>query len=88
LKLKAEASEYPSWVTCAEDEDRYIRSFRSKEGIELEKTAIKPNAAKRALAKLCLNLMWGKLTERNNRTKTKIICEPRELYRFLATPGI
>jgi hypothetical protein len=32
--------------------------------------------------------MWGKLTERNNRTKTKIICEPRDLYRFLATPRI
>jgi hypothetical protein len=30
----------------------------------------------------------GQTTERNNRTKTKIICEPRELYRFLATPGI
>jgi len=32
--------------------------------------------------------MWGKLTERNDRTKTKIITEPRELYGFLATPDI
>jgi len=32
--------------------------------------------------------MWGKLTERNDRTKTKIITEPRELYSFLATPDI
>jgi len=32
--------------------------------------------------------MWGKLTERNDRTKTKIITEPRELYCFLATPDI
>ena len=32
--------------------------------------------------------MWGKLTERNNNTNTKIIREPKELYGFLATPGI
>jgi hypothetical protein len=32
--------------------------------------------------------MWGKLTERNNRTRTKMITDPQELYRFLATSGI
>jgi len=32
--------------------------------------------------------MWGKLTERNNRKKSKIISDPHELYRFLATPAI
>jgi hypothetical protein len=30
----------------------------------------------------------GKLTERKDRTRTKIVIEPHELYRFLATPGI
>ena len=30
----------------------------------------------------------GKLTERDDRTKTKMISDPHELYRFLATPGI
>jgi hypothetical protein len=32
--------------------------------------------------------MWGKLTEHNKQTKTKIILDPQELYRFLVTPGI
>ena len=32
--------------------------------------------------------MWGKLTERNDRTRTKIISDPQELYRFLSTHGI
>jgi len=32
--------------------------------------------------------MWGNLTERNFRTINKIITEPKELYGFLATPGI
>ena len=49
---------------------------------------IRHNAAKRGLAKLCLNSMWGKLTERNNRPKTNLITDPLELYRFLVTPGV
>jgi hypothetical protein len=32
--------------------------------------------------------MWGKLTERSNRTQTKLISELRELCKFLSTPGI
>ena len=88
MKLKTEAIGYASWVRTPEDEDRYINSFYASEGIRLEKAKISPNAAKRGLAKLCLNYMWGKLTERNNRTKTKIITDSKELYRFLVTPGI
>jgi hypothetical protein len=75
-------------VQCPEDEDRYISEFHKSEGIQLDKPAIGPNPAKRGLAKLCLNCLWGKLTDRNNRTRTKIITDPQELYRLLATPGI
>ena len=32
--------------------------------------------------------MWGKLTERSNRTQTKLISQPAELYKFLVTPGV
>ena len=88
LKLKAEASGYPDWVQCPNDEDKYIQKFFESEGITLDKMCIKKNSAKRGLAKLCLNSLWGKLTERNNRTKTKMITDPQELYRFLVTPGI
>jgi hypothetical protein len=88
LKLKAETSEYRNWVQCPEDEDRYFSEFHKIEGIQLDKDPIGPNPAKRSLAKLCLNSMWGKLTERNNRTRTKMITDPQELYRFLAKPGI
>ena len=88
LKLKTEASGYPSWVRTPEDEDRYIANFSASEGVLLDKDAIRPNAAKRGLAKLCLNSMWWKLTERNDRTKVKMISDPHKLCRFLATPGI
>jgi len=46
------------------------------------------NAAKRGLAKLCLNCMRGNLTKPNDRTITKVITEPKELYGFLATSGV
>jgi len=32
--------------------------------------------------------MSGKLAERSNRSQTKLISEPQEVYRFLVTPGI
>jgi hypothetical protein len=52
LKLKAEASGYPDWVYTAEDEDRYVREFSISEGVALDKKAIRPNPARRGLAKL------------------------------------
>ena len=70
------------------DEDKYVQYFRESEDIELDKTAIQKNVAKSGLAKLCLNLFWGKLTESSNRPQNKVIADPQELFRFLATPGI
>ena len=52
LKLKVEASGYPAWVRTPADEELYIESFWKSEGIRLDREAIKPNAAKRVLAKL------------------------------------
>ena len=62
LKLKSEASASPAWVRNPADEERYIESFWKSEGIRLYGEAIKPNAAKRGLAKLCLNSIWENLT--------------------------
>jgi hypothetical protein len=87
-KLKAEASGSPSWVQGPEDEDRYIQYVRESEGIEFDKAMIQKNAAKRGLAKLCLNSFWGKLTESSKRPQNNMIDDPQELFRFLATPGI
>ena len=63
-------------------------SFWQSEGILLDKEVIRCNAAKRGLAKLCLNSMGGKLTEINDRMMTKIIKEPKDLYGFLSTLGV
>ena len=65
-----------------------MRNFRDSEGIVLDRDAISNGAAKSGLAKLCLNSLWVKLTESNNRPKSKMITDPQEMYRFLATPGV
>jgi len=77
--VKAEASGYPVWVRTPENENRYNANFFANEGIRLDKEAIRPNAAKLGLVKLCLNYTWGKLTEKNNRTKSKMMSETHEL---------
>jgi len=85
LKLKSETSGYHGWVRSPEEEDRYVESFWQSEGIRLDKEYIRSNAAKRGLAKLCLNSMWGKLTERKDRTMTTIKTEPNPASRMLTS---
>ena len=62
LKLKAEFNGYPTWVGTPANEERYIELFWKSEWVRLDRKAIKPNAAKRGMARLFLNYMWGKLT--------------------------
>ena len=88
LKLKAEAIGYSSWVRTPNNKDQYIESFRQSEGILLDKDSMKHNAAKRGLAELCLNSLWGKMTENPKKNQTTLISDPQRLYRFLSTPGI
>ena len=86
--MKPEANGYPGGDRSPEDEERCVESFGTIEMISLDWESIKSNAAKRSLAKLFLKSMWGKLTEMKDRTQTKFTSEPKELYRFVATPGI
>jgi len=83
-----EASGYPGCVHSPDDEERHVESFWQSEAMRLEKVAIRYNAAKRGLANHCLNSIWGKLTERNDRNITRVTTEPKELYGFLSIPGI
>jgi len=88
FKMKAEASGFPGWINTPEVEERYVEWFLASEGIWLDKEAIRYTDAKSGLAKLCLNSMWGKLTDWKNRPVTKIITESKVQCGFVATPGI
>jgi len=55
LKMKAEASGYPSHAGTEEEKEAYVRDYLEHEGIQLDRTKIQHNPGLRSLAKLCLN---------------------------------
>ena len=58
LKLKLEASGWPSWCKTEEDKDAFVRQCEEKEGFKLDPANMAFNSALRQLAKLCLNSFW------------------------------
>jgi len=70
LKLKTEASGYPSWCNTDADKEEFIKQFYEKEGISLDKDNIKYNAGLRLIAKAFLNNFWGRLGLRENLPRT------------------
>ena len=73
LKIKQEASGFPDWVETEEDKDKYISKYHEEQGIKLDKHKIEYNAGLRAIAKLCLNSLWGKFGQRTNMPITEIV---------------
>ena len=61
LKLKAEASDYPGWVGIPEDEERYIEYFKAREGLLIDRYAIRSNAANWELGKIMFEIPLGKI---------------------------
>lgn len=58
LKMKQEASGWPSWVTTEQDKLYYVEMYGLMEDIELNPENINKNPGMRSLAKLCLNAFW------------------------------
>jgi hypothetical protein len=88
LKIKQEASGYPSWVMSEDDKKLYIKQYFDHEGILLEKSKIQRNSGLRSLGKLILNSFWGKFGQRENQSKALIIRDPKEFFKLLTTPEI
>ena len=59
LKLKQEASGYPSWCTTEELKKRYVADYQRHEGIRLSPARIMKNEVLRSLCKIMLNSHWG-----------------------------
>ena len=83
LKLKVEASGWPSWVVSEQDKTQYLNDYYEHEGIHLDAPKITKNPGLRALAKLMLNSFWGKFGQRINMSKVEVISDPAKLYDIL-----
>jgi len=88
LKLKQEASGFPSWVENEADKHRYIRDYKEKQGVDLEYNKIKKNPGQRAMAKMCLNSLWGKFGQNPHKQQTKFIKNHEQLYKLLTNDKI
>lgn len=88
LKIKQEASGWPSNCVTEEDKDRFICMYEKQESVILDKSKIQKNSGLRHVSKLCLNSLWGKFAQRDERIQTSVIKTYKELCEFIETPGI
>lgn len=88
LKLKAESSGFPAWVVSEEDKENYVREFRERCGVTLDKDKICVNPALRSISKLLLNSFWGKMGQRINQSKTIFIKNTIELAKLISNSSI
>jgi len=88
LKLKQEASGWPEWCDAEEKKEQYLQNFFQREGVRLDKNAVKKNPGFRALAKLMLNSFWGKFGQRDNLPQTSFVNTREELLEIVTNPGL
>ena len=88
LKIKQEASGFPSECTTEGEKWMYIKQYKLKEGIDLDYDKIKVNKGLRNLAKLCLNSFWGKFGQRLRFKQSQFIHESEVeiLFKMLTDP--
>ena len=85
LKIKEEASGFPSRCTTLEERCRYVQEYLDHKGVELDIDSIAVNKGRRTVPKLMLNSMSGKFGQRLDKTHTGEFTDPRSLHSFLAS---
>lgn len=78
IKIKLETS---GWEDDFQSEDEYIKAVKQNQGIHLGK--IENNPGKRAVAKICLNSLWGKFGQRQNIGSTEYVTDVKRFYEIL-----
>ena len=78
LKIKAESSK-----DLSDDEKVAYKEMYEKIGVYLDSENIKKNSGMKAVAKLCLNSLWGKFGQRNNKTQVDVVYSVKELWDLL-----
>lgn len=83
LKQMQEASGYPPGVEDQASEQAYITDYKEKQAIELDPDKIVCNSAKRQIAQLLLNSLWGKVAQRRKQLTTTLVSAPERFFEFL-----
>ena len=84
LKIKQESSGYLHWCKTGKDIEKFKSDYYQAERILLEH--VEKNKGMRAIAKIMLNSLWGKLAQRENLTRTEYISEPSKSFDLVTNP--
>jgi len=66
----------------------FIKNFKERGGIDFDTEKMKPNAGLGALAKHCLNNLWGKFAQRQDLQQCTIVTDSLHLNNLLTNPNI
>ncbi|KAJ8018846.1 hypothetical protein HOLleu_42943 [Holothuria leucospilota] len=83
LKIKQEASGWPSWCETEQDREKYVEKYYENEGVALDPQNVEYFPGLRALAKLMLNSFWGKFGQRSDLEKKEIVTKVERLNDLL-----
>ena len=83
MKIKQEASGWPTECTTDEKKRTYLQDYNAHEGILLDPSKIQKNPCLRSLAKLMLNSFWGKFGQRPNQTQVSTCTKPSEFFHLI-----
>lgn len=88
LKIKTEASGFPSWCDTPYNRQKYIKEYYAHEGIKLDESQIEKNEGYRSLAKLLLNSLWGRLGMRQDKEKKVFVKSRNHLLNLMINPSL
>jgi hypothetical protein len=88
LKMKQEASGFPSSYTTEEEKKKYIEDYALHEGITLDYDKIEHNPGLRYIAKIFLNSLFGKWGQRTDLTQTKVVTDTVTFLEILKAPHL
>ena len=79
MKLKLESTKY----NFKNDKEEMMFRNKVKKNLDIELGKLYENAGLRAIAKMCLNSLWGKFGQRNNMNQCKYVTDINEFYQVV-----
>ena len=83
IRMKQEASGFPSTVQSEEEKLKFMEEFKNKEGIALKYENVKINPGLRSVSKLILNCLWGKFVQHPNLEKNTFVSDEKQFYNLV-----
>ena len=83
LKIKEEASRWPTDCRTQESRAEHLHDYARREGIHLDYDQVQHKPGRRALAKMMLNSMWGKFGQRQNKMQVREFTDPQAFHDIL-----